>query len=305
MFTVVLIITFIAWAVIPGENSTPLHFASIESSLILSIWQSESTLALEQIVFEIAIVNNAVRKLINSLSMFWAVQKLTFVKCAIFPFLLSLAIGQITQPLARIGIIFSLIDQRPSALSYVVSNLSFIVTASAENEATLAVCETIGERSRIVASIFEYELALPMRFLILPFSTVHRTWRLDEMRRPLLPAQFFAASWLELLQISEFLLDIGADLEWLWRLNIFRWAWGSNISLWSPGSSSRCGSGDSNGFSAVVVGEAWIICVVLTACSLSHFLLYYYKSVSSKLNQISQHQYQSKKCDIKSTVKFI
>ena len=67
-------------------------------------------MALEEIVFEIAVVENSICVVINSFAVFGAIQELSFVVGAIFPVLLPLAIGQIAEPLSRICVILGLVD---------------------------------------------------------------------------------------------------------------------------------------------------------------------------------------------------
>ena len=125
-----------------------------------------------KIVFEKTIVFDTIWVLVVPLTMFLAIEELTSVRCAVFPDLLTLSIGQITKPFTSISVILGLIDHCAFSLCYIVSHLSFVITASGEDKTTLAMRKTIGKGTDIITAIFEEELTISMRLLILPRTSV-------------------------------------------------------------------------------------------------------------------------------------
>jgi hypothetical protein len=155
MLTIVPVFTFVITPVVPGEATVPFHLPSFECSRILAIFHLELPVAIEKVVLEESIVFDAVRKCIVSFTMLFSVQKLTSVNRAIFPDLLALSVRQITQPFASVGVFLGFVYDGASSFGNVVSDLPFVVTASAENEPALSVSKPVGKGPYIVASIFK------------------------------------------------------------------------------------------------------------------------------------------------------
>lgn len=96
-------------------------------------------------MLEVAFVGRTVWKFVEPFSMLGAVQEISSVLSSVSPFFLSSAIGQIIEPFSRIRIIFSLIDQCTFSFCYVVSDLSFVVTALAEDIPSISMREPMSE----------------------------------------------------------------------------------------------------------------------------------------------------------------
>ena len=141
-------------------------------------------MAIEKVVLEESIVFDAVRKCIVTFTMLFSVQKLTSVNRAIFPDLLALSVRQITQPFASVGVLLGFVYEGASSLGNVVSDLPFVVTASAENEPALSVGKPVGKGPYIVASIFKEQLTVTMRLFVFPGASVSDSRGFDQVRRP-------------------------------------------------------------------------------------------------------------------------
>lgn len=112
-------------------------------------------MSIEQIMFEETRIAHSVWEGVVSLSMFLAVHELPIVEGPVFPFLVALAIGQVTEPLSVVGIVLGLIHDGASAFCDVVPDLPFVVAASGEDESAVPMGKTIGEGTSVVAAVFE------------------------------------------------------------------------------------------------------------------------------------------------------
>lgn len=155
MFFVVFVLSFVGGLVLPCEDSSSLHSSLHEGADVFAFWQGHLSLALEHVLFEVAFVGGAIWEFIKSLPMFGAVQEISSVLCSVFPFLFASAIGKIVQPFTRIRIIFGLVDQNAFSLSYIVSDLAFVVTALAEDVPSISMRESMSEGPKVIRSILE------------------------------------------------------------------------------------------------------------------------------------------------------
>lgn len=212
MLSIVFVLSLILGSISPGENSMTLHLSLIERPSVLSVGESESSLTLKEVMFEIAFVLYPVCELINPFAMFGPIQELSFIVWTVFPVLLSLSIGEIAQPLPGVCVFLVVINKGSIAFCNVLPDLAFIITAFGEYESSLPVSEPVGEGPHVVTAIFEEEFAETMRLFIFPFSSVDDSWSLNQMGRTRFPYAFSTASGFELIEFFHFVFDVLTDL---------------------------------------------------------------------------------------------
>lgn len=79
MLSIVFVLSFILGSISPGENSVALHLSLIERPSVLSVGESEGSLTLKEVMFEIAFVLHAVCELINPFAVLGSIQELSFI----------------------------------------------------------------------------------------------------------------------------------------------------------------------------------------------------------------------------------
>jgi len=150
MLQIVFIVPLILRTILPMKNSTSLHLSLNKLTFILSLWYIESANTLKHILLEISIICCSIWKAIITLSMFRSIEELAFVVSTIFPFLFSLAIRQVVEPFSDVGIMLGIINQCTLSFSHIVSDLTLIITAFAEDKPTVTMGKSMSKGSAIV-----------------------------------------------------------------------------------------------------------------------------------------------------------